>query len=266
MSFVDNDKTLTERAWFKPAVGLWFGMLVGAGALGVLYVTPEATRDGLFQSTGLAGLHRFFEPPVGMAGFAAVAIVAGLLGLLLGLVIASRLARSSAPEAWTQDEAPSLEPAPVEPAESEDGRRRVFSARDDIGEEGIAITETAEARDPALEEEIGAESDEAYFEDVQDAEFEEAVEPQPVAAPAQASLAELSLDELSARLAAALAASKARGARGKAAPAAEEPDQVISFLRREAARDTTPGGSAGEDPQAALRSALDKLGRVGKPD
>lgn len=76
-------------------------------------------------------------------------------------------------------------------------------------------------------------------------------------------LGDLSLDALTDRLSAALEAAS------KKAPAqAEETDPVIAFLRREADRDA-PGPRAADplsDPQAELRSALDKLSRVGKPE
>ena len=255
MSYVDNDSTLTTKAWFRPAVGLWFGMLVGAGTLGVLYVTPADTRDALFQSAGLTGLHRFFEPPVGMAGFAAVAVAAGVIGFLFGLVIASRLARRAAVVEQVEIAPETVE---AEPVAEDQSRRRVFSAREDIGEEGIAVTETAEA--------LAAPEIEAEFEEIEEVEAP-AEEPAPVrpAAPAvRESLADLSLDQLTSRLAAALEARKA--APGTPRAAEEAPDQVISFLRREAARAAPPAGPGSEDPQAALRSALDKLGRVGKPD
>ena len=256
MSYVDNDSTLTTKAWFRPVVGLWFGMLVGAGTLGVLYVTPADTRDALFQSAGLTGLHRFFEPPVGMAGFAAVAVAAGVVGFLFGLVIASRLARRAA----VVDQA-EIAPETVEaeaPAAEDQSRRRVFSAREDIGEEGIAVTETAEA--------LATPEIEAEFEEIEEVEApaEEPAAVRPAAPAARESLADLSLDQLTSRLAAALEARKA--APGTPPVAEEDPDQVISFLRREAARAAPPAGPGSEDPQAALRSALDKLGRVGKPD
>ena len=259
----DNDHGLTSRAWFRPAVGLWFGMLIGAGTLGVLYVTPPATRDGLFQQAGLSGLHRFFEPPVGMAGFAAVAIVAGLLGLLFGLVVARRLARSSDEEEWDEWEEPELIEEDAEPEEP--GRKRVFSARDDIGEEGIAITETAEE----AEDLDAADEPEVITAPAPEPFVEAPSEPPEAAAdtaPRHESLADLSLDQLTQRLGAALQASKSGGKAPQASTQEDDPDHVISFLRREASRRDGEDVPQGDDPQAALRSALDKLGRVGKPD
>ena len=259
----DNDHGLTSRAWFRPAVGLWFGMLIGAGTLGVLYVTPPATRDGLFQQAGLSGLHRFFEPPVGMAGFAAVAIVAGLLGLLFGLVVARRLARSSDEEEWYEWEEPELIEEDAEPEEP--GRKRVFSARDDIGEEGIAITETAEE----AEDLDAADEPEVITAPAPEPFVEAPAEPPEAAAdtaPRHESLADLSLDQLTQRLGAALQASKSGPKAPQASAQEDDPDHVISFLRREASRRDGEDVPQGDDPQAALRSALDKLGRVGKPD
>lgn len=256
----DNDHGLTSRAWFRPAVGLWFGMLIGAGTLGVLYVTPPATRDGLFQQAGLSGLHRFFEPPVGMAGFAAVAIVAGLLGLLFGLVVARRLARSSDEEEWDEPEFIEEDAEPEEP-----GRKRVFSARDDIGEEGIAITETAEE----AEDLDAADEPEVITAPAAQPFVEAPAEPPEAAAdtaPRHESLADLSLDQLTQRLGAALQASKSGPKAPQASAQEDDPDHVISFLRREASRRDGEDVPQGDDPQAALRSALDKLGRVGKPD
>lgn len=77
-----------------------------------------------------------------------------------------------------------------------------------------------------------------------------------------AALGDLSLDALTERLAQALESARPDspgGGRG-------EEDPVIAFLRREAERDmpATGPGPRSTDPQAELRSALDKLSRVGK--
>ncbi|MFW2349113.1 hypothetical protein [Qipengyuania sp.] len=77
-----------------------------------------------------------------------------------------------------------------------------------------------------------------------------------------AALGDLSLEALTERLAQALESARPDspgGGRG-------EEDPVIAFLRREAERDmpATGPGPRSSDPQAELRSALDKLSRVGK--
>ncbi|SFO86397.1 hypothetical protein [Qipengyuania nanhaisediminis] len=250
MSYTE-DSSMTQRAWFRPLVGLWFAFLLGAGTLGVLYVMAPATRDYYFARTGLAGLHPYFEAPVGMAGFAAAAAVAALVGLVLGMIIAARLAKrddADLEEGWADED------AREEVVEDEPARNRVLSARDDIDEDGIAITETAEfvEIDEPVETEVEVLEEDAHIDAPQE---EDAPTPAPVRA-----AEDLSLDQLTARLATALEAHKA----AEAAPSRDEDtEQVISFLRREAERE---GGESVQDPQAALRSALDKLGRVGRTD
>ena len=250
MSYTE-DSSMTQRAWFRPLVGLWFAFLLGAGTLGVLYVMAPATRDYYFARTGLAGLHPYFEAPVGMAGFAAAAAVAALVGLVLGMIIAARLAKrddADLEEGWADED------AREEVVEDEPARNRVLSARDDIDEDGIAITETAEfvEIDEPVETEVEVLEEDAHIDAPQE---EDAPTPAPVRA-----AEDLSLDQLTARLATALEAHKAAAA----APSQDEDtEQVISFLRREAERE---GGESAQDPQAALRSALDKLGRVGRAD
>ena len=250
MSYTE-DSSMTQRAWFRPLVGLWFAFLLGAGTLGVLYVMAPATRDYYFARTGLAGLHPYFEAPVGMAGFAAAAAVAALVGLVLGMIIATRLAKrddADLEEEWAEEDA--REEVVVE----EPARNRVLSARDDIDEDGIAITETAEfvEIDEPVETEVEVLEEDTHI-------FAPQEEDAPASAPVRAA-EDLSLDQLTARLATALEAHKAAAA----APSQDEDtEQVISFLRREAERE---GGESAQDPQAALRSALDKLGRVGRAD
>ena len=250
MSYTE-ESSMTQRAWFRPLVGLWFAFLLGAGTLGVLYVMAPATRDYYFARTGLAGLHPYFEAPVGMAGFVAAAAVAALVGLVLGMIIATRLAKRDDADLeaeWANED------AREEVVEEEPARNRVLSARDDIDEDGISITETAEVVEieEPVETEVEVLEEDAHIDAPQE---EDAPTPAPVRA-----AEDLSLDQLTARLATALEAHKAAAA----APSQDEDtEQVISFLRREAERE---GGESVQDPQAALRSALDKLGRVGRAD
>lgn len=77
-----------------------------------------------------------------------------------------------------------------------------------------------------------------------------------------AALGDLSLEALTERLARALETAKSGPPEGDN----RADDPVIAFLRREAERDAPASGSGPRsgDPQAELRSALDKLSRVGK--
>lgn len=299
-----TDAGLATRSWFKPAVGLWFAVLLGGG----LFLMPANVHAAIFRATGMAN-------PLVIAGIAA------LFGLVLGLVIAGRIVAATRPRAI----APGLEMHDEDEWVSEEveepRRRRVFSAREDIGEDGIGVVEHApqeQDQEPARAfEEILAEipvapepedqwdaveaapaeswepEDTVEIEEpaphveevaVEEAEFEP-VEPEAeeYAAPAT-SLGDLSLPELEARLGAAIASHK-RAATPIRTPMLDEDeeedggesnldqppedDPVIAFLRREATRampekEDAPATPA-YDPQAALRHALDKLGKVGKP-
>ncbi|NNC51828.1 MAG: hypothetical protein HKO08_02155 [Erythrobacter sp.] len=306
-----TDSGLTTRSWFKPAVALWFAALLGGG----LYLMPANVHAAIFRATGLGG------PLV-------VSAIAATFGLVLGLVIAGRIVAATRPRAI----APGLEVHEgddwAEEEVEEPRRRRVFSAREDIGEDGIGTSETiAEVEEQSVEEpdrafeEILAEIpaapepedewdrvdaapaeawetqgpaenepqhlvEEAEFEPVDDAEKHEA--------PAEGaytptSLGDLSLAELEARLGAAIASHRRVVPAEPTEHAADEADEeapyedenesqlgqpaeddpVIAFLRREATRAMPEKSNAPAEPaydaQAALRHALDKLGKVGKP-
>ncbi|MEH6723406.1 MAG: hypothetical protein V7686_07790 [Qipengyuania sp.] len=88
-------------------------------------------------------------------------------------------------------------------------------------------------------------------------------DPAPNPVPA-AALGDLPLDKLTERLGSALKAFQS----GPSPEEQEDSDMVIAFLRREAERDAPESrrGETSDDAQAELRSALDKLSRVGKPD
>lgn len=308
-----TDSGLTTRSWFKPAVALWFAALLGGG----LFLMPANVHAAIFRATGLGG-------PLVVSGIAAV------FGLVLGLLIAGRIVAATRPRAiapglevhdgddWAEDEV------------EEPRRRRVFSAREDIGEDGIGTSdigsqvEEEPAQEPARAfEEILAEIpaapepedkwdrvdaapaeawetqdppedepetlvEEAEFEPVESSEEYEAAAGQ---FEPQASLGDLSLAELEARLGAAIASHRRAAL---AEPSEQMPDEadedapyededkdesqldqpaeddpVIAFLRREATRAMPEKSNApaepAYDPQAALRHALDKLGKVGKP-
>ena len=114
---------------------------------------------------------------------------------------------------------------------------------------------------PPVEEDS---ADEPFDEDAYAAPEPEPDEEEPVLpALPPAALGDLSLEALTARLESALEAAKP----GPPTEPDEEPDPVIAFLRREAERETPAigAGPRSSDPQAELRSALDKLSRVGKP-
>ena len=157
---------IVGRAWFKPLAALWFGALA---ALGMWFMPPDV-HASLVRATGLAKVHPFFALPVSREGVLALCAAAFLVGALLGVLIAWRIARASAPRAF----APGFEmhgqsvweDEREEAAFEEPRRRRVFSAREDIGEEGIAISA------PTHDEE-GDYEDEYSIEDIPPASPEE---------------------------------------------------------------------------------------------
>lgn len=134
---------ISSHSGFKWAVALWFAALLGLG----LFVMPAPVHDLLAERLGLAAVL-----PGGLAGRAAVAAIAAVLGLFMGLVIAQRIALAHALEEdgedWNEeyahlaaapgegsvwlDDAGSRMPAEQPPA------HRVFNPREEIGEDGIA--------------------------------------------------------------------------------------------------------------------------------
>ncbi|MBX7501413.1 hypothetical protein K3181_08165 [Qipengyuania sp. YG27] len=135
------------------------------------------------------------------------------------------------------------------------------------GAEGLAETPTAIEEEDAIvlpPAPAALQVDEGEWDDVESAPASDTTEQQLETPPLPATaLGDLSLEALTERLAHALEAAKPGspdGGRG-------EEDPVIAFLRREAERDmsATGPGHRSSDPQAELRSALDKLSRVGKP-
>ena len=157
---------LMRRAWFKPTVGAWFALLLGGG----LWLMPPHVHALIADATQLSALHPMFVPPVSAGGVVVMALVAGLFGFFLGIAVAGRVDAASAPRAF----APGFEmhgqsvweDEREEAAFEEPRRRRVFSAREDIGEEGIAISA------PTHDEE-GDYEDEYSIEDIPPARPEE---------------------------------------------------------------------------------------------
>jgi hypothetical protein len=281
---------ISSHPAFKWGVGLWFALLLGLG----LFVMPAALHQGLAQRLGIDAV-----VTDAVALRAILSGAAALLGLLIGLVLAMRVAaineavsgddddlevEADIDDVWLHEEEEAL--APPAASASAETPRRPFNPREDMDEEGIAAvaasspvafdeqspnlsTEPIEPEDAVFEE---IESDDDLAEpvvarDADPTELEDdnaAVETGTSnSAPriTTEALGDMSLDALTARLGAALEAFKT-------APVveAEDTDPVIAFLRREAERETPESrrDKDANDPQAELRSALDKLNRVGK--
>ena len=275
---------VSKHPAFKWGVGLWFALLMGLG----LFVMPESIHQALAERLSLDGVLSAGSSRI------VLSVMAALLGLLIGVVLAMRVAaindavldddeENDVDPAWLRKEE---EPLPV--AATEDAPRRPFNPREDMHEEGIATSQADEAEVAALpideptdySSEVGASpseiveplDDEARGSrdhepdggqsvgDTEEISFDTSSVAPPVVAEA---VGDLSLDALTARLERALEACKAGPV---AARQDENTDPVIAFLRREAENETPlrPRQDETGDPEAELRSALEKLNRATK--
>ena len=275
---------VSKHPAFKWGVGLWFALLMGLG----LFVMPESIHQALAERLFLDGVLSAASSRI------VLSVMAALLGLLIGVVLAMRVAaindavhdydeEDDVDPAWLREEE---EPLPV--AATENAPRRPFNPREDMHEEGIATSQAdeAEVAAPPIDEptdyssEVGASpseivepiDDEARGSgdhesdggqsvgDTEEISFDTPHPAPPVMAEA---VGDLSLDALTARLERALEACKAGPV---AARQDENTDPVIAFLRREAENETPlrPRQDETGDPEAELRSALEKLNRATK--
>ena len=142
MTAAKRTAPISSHPAFKWGVAAWFALLLGLG----LFVMPPAIHTVLAERIGIAGILSDST-----AIRAALSLIAAALGLLIGLVLAIRVAaineasreedddeRDSA-GIWLQDREDEqeieTEPAPLAAA----APRRPFNPREDIGEEGIGM-------------------------------------------------------------------------------------------------------------------------------
>jgi len=296
MTGVARNQSISSHPAFRWAVGAWFAALLGGG----LFVMPDAVHAGLRQMIGVEGIL-----PAGLPGKAALSGAAALIGLLLGLLVAMRVASLNAlrdddreagdDSVWLGDE-PAFEDAEPVDVELEEPRRP-FNPRDYFGDPDgrgwsgdDSPADTAEVahfesegddfkiEDYLPEAELGSEEpaeSEPVVDAIEDSEWmPEEIEPAALDEPERVTgpspheptaFGDLSLAELTARLGRAIEARRTAEVEGAADKAAEA-DPVIAFLRREADRaGSERDGTSGEDPQAALRGALDRLSQVSNP-
>jgi len=273
---------VSKHPAFKWGVGLWFALLMGLG----LFVMPESIHQALAERLSLDGVLSAGSSRI------VLSVMAALLGLLIGVVLAMRVAaindavhdddeEDDVDPAWLREEEELL---PV--AATEDAPRRPFNPREDMHEEGIATFQADEAEVAAPDEptdyssEVGASpsevvepiDDEARGSRDHESDGGQSVgdteeicfdTPHPAPPVMAEAVGDLSLDALTARLERALEACKAGPV---AARQDENTDPVIAFLRREAENETPlrPRQDETGDPEAELRSALEKLNRATK--
>ena len=276
---------VSKHPAFKWGVGLWFALLMGLG----LFVMPESIHQALAERLFLDGVLSAASSRI------VLSVIAALLGLLIGVVLAMRVAAINDAVHDDDDEEDDVDPAwlreeeePLPVAATEDAPRRPFNPREDMHEEGIATFQADEAKVAALpideptdySAEVGASrseiveplDDEARGSgdhesdggqsvgDTEEISFDTPHSTPPVMPEA---VGDLSLDALTARLERALEACKAGPATARQD---ENTDPVIAFLRREAENETSlrPRQEETGDPEAELRSALEKLNKATK--
>jgi hypothetical protein len=116
---------------FPAIVALWFAALLGLGSL----VLPIALLEKGVTVSGLAALVPSAAPPLGFTARAGIALGGAIVGALAGLVLARKVARSQTPESATRGV-----------ARVRDRECRPISAHDELGEEGLAMSEPAPVR------------------------------------------------------------------------------------------------------------------------
>ena len=280
MTSVAPTRHFTGHPVFRLFVILWFAALMGAG----LFVLPAASLTALAETTGLAALHPIFAAPLGFAGRLALAIAAALIGLVIGWLIANRIAQRFAGEdGWDEeyyddDDAQSDTAAFIDADGEADEpvAPRMFNPREELGEDGILDADyedieiddidedttrllTADAHDedyaePAEIDFDGEDPDETplpHFIEERDAGEDIGEPAAPIVAPA---LADLSLPDLTRRLETAIAD---RIARDAAADDASEHEFESEF-----AADTETGTEENDPVIAFLRR---EAGRSGAP-
>lgn len=143
-----DDSQVSQRNWFRPAVAAWFALLLGGGTLAILLAIPRESLEWRLGAVGLADLHPVFASPVGGAGLLPLVLVATLAGALLGLLIASRIARQDRPRVAFQHAA-DLPPFEADSAEVDVVKELVEPAHPDAPAEDIQEEQTlASSRPP----------------------------------------------------------------------------------------------------------------------
>ncbi|WP_271079249.1 hypothetical protein [Aurantiacibacter sp. MUD61] len=110
---------------FPAVVALWFAALLGLGSL----ILPVQLIERLVTATGIASLIPAAAPPLGFTARAAIALVATILGALIGVVAARRVAAIKASDDLDDDL--------LEDASEPRFARQPFNAEMDLEEDGI---------------------------------------------------------------------------------------------------------------------------------
>ncbi|MDQ0566379.1 hypothetical protein GRI55_03020 [Erythrobacter citreus] len=181
MSAANHPAPISSHPLFKWAVGAWFALLLGLG----LFVMPAAVHLSLGERLALDTV--LTDPALLRMALSALA---ALLGLLLGLAIAGRIAAltdasygeddpvedapsESEPETkiWLGDVDEPAAPVPHAPPEpaAAPAPRRLFNPREDLAEEGIAPFRDPTAIPPLAIDPVETAPQDAEFENIEPA-------------------------------------------------------------------------------------------------
>ncbi len=127
---------------FAVIVALWFAALLGIGSL----IVPIALIEKVVVATGLPSFLSAAEPPLGFTARAGIALVATVVGAVIGLFVARQVARSHRTAAANR----STNPADLV-------RRPPVNAHAELGSEGFDGNGTTRRRTLALSAEEAAE-------------------------------------------------------------------------------------------------------------
>ena len=124
---------ISSHPAFPAIVALWFAALFGIGSL----VLPIGLFEGAVTATGVDAAVPAAAPPLGFTARAAIAILAGLVGLAAGLVLARKVAaaQSGSKERSRDLKLNDEDRHPDAPA------KRPISARKELGSEGLGPVE-----------------------------------------------------------------------------------------------------------------------------
>ncbi|MCB2088063.1 MAG: hypothetical protein R3E18_11370 [Sphingomonadaceae bacterium] len=121
---------LSSHRAFPAIVALWFATLLGFGSL----VLPAILFEKLVTVTGIASFLPAAAPPLGAKARMLIAVVAGLIGIIAGLLVARKVASAQAPAAPMRKNSPALRRAD---RHDDAPAKRPISAREELGSDSL---------------------------------------------------------------------------------------------------------------------------------
>lgn len=121
---------ISSHRAFPAILALWFATLLGFGSL----VLPAILFEKFVTVTGIASLVPAAAPPLGAKARMLIAVVAGLVGIVAGLMVARKVAAAQAPAAPMRKNSPALRHAD---SHRDAPAKRPISAREELGSDSL---------------------------------------------------------------------------------------------------------------------------------